>query len=317
MSKGQVRGIRYFAAVAASILALGALAGCTAGSGSSTPASGEISRQSDSKGVLDGGGNPASVPAPDRKVISTGDVSLTVKSPTEAAVKVADIAVGAGGRVDSRQEVPGTATEPGRADLVIRVPADKFEATVQTLKQVGTVVTLSTQQTDVTQQSIDLGARVKALQTAVDRLNALLAKASTTADLITIEGELSKRQAELDSLVQQRDALANQVDLATLSVHLFSPKLAPPSPGPTDFWSGLVAGWNALLTFVGGVVIGFGVAVPWLVVLALLAAVVWWIVRARARRARAQRAAAWPAPNEAGSPTAAAEASDAPMPPAD
>lgn len=285
------------------VATLTAVAGCSVNSPSQRDVgtTGEIA-QSPGKGVTDGGGFSSDSKAPDRSVISTGDLSLTVSNPAEAAIKVADIATGAGGRVDARQEVPGTATEPGRADLVIRVPASKFEATVRELKQVGTVLTLSTQQTDVTQQRIDLDARVKALSTAVERLNALLAKATTTADLILIEAELSKRQAELDSLTQQRDALVNQVDLATLSVHLISPKLAP-TAGPTDFWSGLVAGWNALVSFVGGLVIALGVAAPWLIVLAVIAAAVWWIVRLRARRAQARRGSA--------------AAADAPMPPAD
>ena len=51
---------------------------------------------------------------------------------------------------------------------------------------------------------VDLDARIKALQTSVDRMTQLLAQATRIEDLLAIETQLSQRQAELDSLKAQR-----------------------------------------------------------------------------------------------------------------
>ena len=102
-----------------------------------------------------------------------------------------------------------------------------------------------------------IDARIEALQASVDRMLALLAEADDTADLITIESELTARQAELDGLTAQRDWLADQVDYSTLTVELLSEGIAPDA-GPDDFWSGLAAGWEALVGFLAGCAWYFG-----------------------------------------------------------
>jgi hypothetical protein len=137
----------------------------------------------------------------------------------------------------------------------------------------------------VTQQRQDLDARIEALEASVDRLLALLAEATTTADLIAIESELSSRQAELDSLVSQRDWLVDQVDYSTLTVDLLSEGIAPDA-GPDDFWSGLVAGWEALVAFLSGLLVVAGMLLPWIGLLLVLAAIVVGIVILATRRNR-------------------------------
>ena len=87
-----------------------------------------------------------------------------------------------------------------------------------------------------------------ALTASVDRLQQLLATATSISDLIAIESELTTRQAELDSLTQQRDWIVDQVDYSTLTLDLVTEDVAP-DPAPDDFWSGLAAGWAALVGF--------------------------------------------------------------------
>ena len=138
----------------------------------------------------------------------------------------------------------------------MRIPADDFDAVLADLRGLGEVDSVQLDASDAQQQE-DLDARIGALQASVDRLLALLAEATTTADLIAIESELSSRQAELDSLVAQRDSLADQVDFSTLTVELLSEGIAPDA-GPDDFWSGLVTGWEALVSFLAGLLVVAG-----------------------------------------------------------
>ena len=125
---------------------------------------------------------------------------------------------------------------------------------------------------DVTQQRQDLDARIDALTASVDRLQQLLSTATGITDLIAIESELTTRQAELDSLTQQRDFLVDQVDFSTVTVGLVTEAVAP-DPRPDDFWSGVLAGWAALTAFASWLGVAFGVMLPWLVALLVVAAI--------------------------------------------
>ena len=121
-------------------------------------------------------GGAAEAQLVERSVITTGWVSITVDDPIVSAEDAADIAEQAGGRVDSRNESPGTDTQPASASLTLRIPADELDAFVDELRELGAVNSVSMNAADVTQQRKDLDARIEALTASVDRLQQLLAR---------------------------------------------------------------------------------------------------------------------------------------------
>ena len=271
------------------------LAGCSVGTSGSDPQGPVVEAPSGGvvpeEGRADGeaaqdaaGGSTESQPT-DRSVITTGQVSITVDDPVASAEDVARIADRAGGRVDNRRETPGTDTQPASASLTLRIPSDELDGTVEELRGLGTVTSVSMDSSDVTQQRQDLDARIAALTASVDRLRELLGTATSIADLIAIESELTTRQAELDSLTQQRDWLVDQVDYSTLTVDLVTEDVAP-DPAPDDFWSGLVAGWEALVGFAKWLGVAVGVLLPWVGILLVAALIIIGIVVIAARNRR-------------------------------
>ena len=240
---------------------------------------------------------------PGRQVISTGTVSITADDPIEAAADAVEIVEDAGGRIDSRSEQPATDDEtraddasdssiypgPGlpapSAQLVVRIPSEKLTSTLDEIKKLGKVESVAIDANDVTAQSRDLESRITALSASVDRLIGLLAGATTTKDLIDIETALSTRQAELESLESQQRSLVDQVDLSTVSI-AFGSVASAPVERPSDFFSGITAGWQTLVAFVGGVLVALGFLLPWLIVLAVIGTVVLLIARRRTRRRR-------------------------------
>lgn len=289
------------------------LSGCSFGS-SGSDADGEsggvsqpdigVEAPADGEGVAprdeDQFGEDRLVDAPDdRSVITTGWLTVTVDDPVESAEDVAAIVGRVDGRIESRSETPGTDTQQARATLVVRIPAEDFDDVLSELRGLGEVDSVQLEASDVTQQRQDLDARIEALQTSVDRLLALLADADDTADLIVIESELTTRQAELDSLTAQRDALVDQVDSSTLTVELLSEGIAAQA-GPDDFWSGVAAGWDALVRFASGLLVVAGVLLPWLGAALVLGGIVTAIVvlALRARRHGHERTAGPGTPRE-------------------
>ncbi|MGW9630760.1 DUF4349 domain-containing protein [Agromyces sp. NPDC055520] len=294
------------AAVAAALTAL-LLAGCSAGQSTSTSepggVTGEVAPAPGAPRSVEGGAaDDSAAVETERSVITTGWISITVDDPIASAEEAAGIAEQSGGRVDSRNETPGTDTQTPSARLTLRVPADELDGVVADLRELGTVNSVSMDASDVTAQRQDLDARIEALSASVDRLRELLATATSITDLIAIESELTTRQAELDSLTQQRDFLVDQVDYSTLSVEFITEAVAP-AAAPGDFFSGLAAGWGALTVFGAWLAVAFGVLLPWLVAAAVVVAIIVAVVMLSSRRRRAKRA------------DAAASTSPQPVPP--
>ncbi len=257
------------------------LAGCSGSNGtadapavdSSMPASGmEFSPEAGSV-VRDQAPQPA-----ERKEVVTGQIYVTAADPVQAARDAVGIVEKAGGRIDNRTENPETDNSPASSSLTARIPASELTGAVYRIEALGKVTSVSISRDDVTMQYQDLDARIAALQSSVDRLRALIAGATNTADLIEAESALSSRQGELDSLTSQKNYLADQVDLSTITVQ-FSTDDVTPSPGPDSFLDGLVAGWNSLLDALRGSVVALGRAIPWVGALVIGAGLVYGVVR--------------------------------------
>jgi hypothetical protein len=273
---------------AAAIAAVVLVVGCSGPSDSeSSGTDGGAGAVADEDGGAGGDGGTAA--DADRQVITNASSTLTVDDPAEGAQQVSQLAETAGGRVDERTEQGATGDEGAYADLVVRVPSDALTDLLDDLDQLGEVASVSITRSDVTGQTVDLDARISALQTSVARLQTLLDEAPSTEALLAAEGALSGRQEQLESLQSQRALLADQVELSTLRVHLQPPGVAPPG-GPDGFVDALGTGWNALVSAGGAAVVVLGVLLPWLLVALVIAAVVLVPLR------RARRRSAVPAP---------------------
>lgn len=217
------------------------------------------------------------------QIITTVQLTVTVDSPIDSADEASKIVNRAGGTVANRSERAASDFEQGSAQLTLRIPSAKLDATLEELKALGVARDTSINSTDVTSQAQDLDARITALETSVDRLLSLMASATNTADLITIESALSDRQANLESLQAQKRSLDDQVQLSTVTLYLISEQDTP-KENPDTFWTGLVAGWGAFVAFWAGVLVVIGVLVPWLLSAAVVALLVVLIVRWSIRR---------------------------------
>lgn len=112
------------------------------------------------------------------------------------------------------------ADEKDRADYVLRVPADKLDALMDSAAALGTVQQRTVSAEDVTDRMVDAAARLISLRASRDRLRQLLDRATSVTDVVFVERELARVQSELESLEARMQALEGQVALSELSVHL-------------------------------------------------------------------------------------------------
>lgn len=266
----------------AALTLLTACAGSPMGTGSE-PAAGSMK---DAVGAPPPQNGPPQELTEQRDVVKTASMTITVGSTSEAADKAAVIVEDADGRVDSRSEDSGSGQGRALTSIVLRVPAPKLDGVVRELKTLGTVQTAETRSEDVTAQRVDLDARIKALQTSVDRLLAIMRDARDPEALIAAENALSQRQADLDSLRAQRDQLGDRIDYSTVDVTFVAEQVGGPSPQQYQGFLGQVErGWDALVSVTGTLFLLVGLLLPWLAVLAALALAGYALIRVmRSRR---------------------------------
>jgi hypothetical protein len=182
------------------------------------------------------------------------------------------------------------------ARLVVRVPSARFADAVAGLKGAADLIASSTNVEDVTTQVIDTDVKVRVQRRSIRRIAVLLDQATSIRDIVAIEGQLSQRQARLGSLERQQAYLADQTTQATLTVSIerTRPKAAKAEKkdDPDGFLAGLDSGWTGFKNVTVALATGLGAALPFLVVLGLLA----FPARLLGRRAARRRA---PAPAEA------------------
>ncbi len=223
--------------------------------------------------------------------IRTATVTLKVAEISRAVRAVEDAAQGAGGLVASRE----LRLEPGvesTGQAVLRVPNDRLTPFLREVERHGAVLSSDGSTEDVTAQVVDVQTRVATQRRSIDRIRALLGRAASVDEIVKIEADLARREADLESLLAQQRALADRTAMATVTVRFVS---TSPAPGDEDeaqgFMAGLQAGWDAFTatTVVGLTVLG--AVLPFLLAAAVLAVPALVIVL-RGRRLRREAARA-------------------------
>ncbi len=181
----------------------------------------------------------------DRKIIATADVSIRTKNVSTAAATLRASVTTAGGYVENEQAVTApTAFDdegnqidgPAKTSSItmrIRVPTARFDGLLKRLDTLGVITTRAVGAQDVTSEVVDVDSRVISAKASIARMQVLYEKAVSIADIAAIEGELSRRQADLESLLARQKQLADQTAMATIGVTLFDDSLPQPDAPKT------------------------------------------------------------------------------------
>lgn len=168
----------------------------------------------------------------ERSVIYSAHVSLETIDIQGGLGRIRRLGDSYGGYVASSSR--STYGMQSRAEIAIRVPKDKFHAAVQEVETYGKVLDEGTTSEDVTQQYIDLKARLNNLQKQEERLREILDMAKTVDEVLRVESELARVRGEIDSLQGQINYIEGNVEMSLISVTLIEP--APPFTPPGMDW---------------------------------------------------------------------------------
>lgn len=280
----------------------GASAGVGAGSSSRTDSGSAVASAAGAAGSASATQAPIVTP----KLARSAWLGLEVGNLNTSSAKARAVAAEAGGAVTYENVVTGTgptgnaggapapAASKGRsgaanedlapvgvdeARLTLSVPAPRLDGVLAELARLGTVAYRSSQTQDVTDTYVDAQARIAPAKASVARVQALLADATDLKQVVLIESELSKRQADLDSLTGRLAQLDRQTTKSDVTLTLWTAATAPAASG-NGFVDNLKKAWEGMLGSVVVIVAGLAALLPWLVVLGLLA----WVGMRLARR---------------------------------
>ncbi|MGW0878233.1 DUF4349 domain-containing protein [Streptomyces sp. NPDC002671] len=215
-------------------------------------------------------------------IIRTASLTIRVKDVPKALDEARTTAESAGGYVgDETTDRDAEGHEHTR--VVLRVPTEKYDTVLTSLQGTGKLVERTAKAVDVTDQVVDVDSRVKSQRASVARIRALMARADKLSDVVSLEGELSSREADLESLLAQQASLKDRTSLATITLSLSETPVRKAaakddSPGFVDALSG---GWHVFVTMLRWIALALGAVLPFAALAALLALVWRRVVRPR------------------------------------
>jgi hypothetical protein len=152
----------------------------------------------------------------DAKIVRTGSLSIQVKDLEVALTAGRDAVRAAGGYIGaSKQANDG---DNPVASVTYRIPSDRWETSLTTLRGLGKVLGEQTDAVEVTGQLIDFQARIDNLRASEQALQGIAAKATKVSDVLEVQSRLTEVRGQIEQLDGQRAHLADQAGLGTLTV---------------------------------------------------------------------------------------------------
>jgi hypothetical protein len=235
------------------------------------------------------GGSPTEIA---RRIIRTAELSVETDAPEVAASKVSALADAKGGFVvssDTSRSTDSDGAESVLTTVVLRVPVAAFDDTLVAVRALGTRVSNEkvTGQ-DVTEEYVDLEARIRAQRAVEEQYLSVLKEAKAIPDILAVQQKLGEVRTEIERAEGRRRFLENQTSLSTITVHVARHIAAVEASGPGFGRSVREAGHDAVyvgIAIVNGAIRILGVLLP---VGVLIGVPVYLLVRVwRRRRAKA------------------------------
>jgi len=241
--------------------------------------------------MADGEAAPAEViPGVPRRIIYNGSVMVVVEDFVAAQEQLDKLVKEASGYIAAYQD-QRSAGERLAGQWIARVPVDRFEAFLDSVCALGVAEQRQVNGQDVTEEFVDLEARLGGKRKLEGRILELLeTRTAPLADVLEIETQLARVREEIERLEGRQRFLQNQTELATLTIQVREEGRYEP-PRTPGFGERIAGTWAGSLESLRGAcesaVLAAVAIAPWSVAFVALCVppVAWWR-RRRAARAR-------------------------------
>ncbi len=210
----------------------------------------------------------------ERKIIRNAELQLEANSPEESQLKITQIAQSAGGFVVESMQSGSDVKSSSRdaVTMTIRVPAEKFNETLDEIRKTGSrVISETVKGQDVTEEFIDIEARLKTQKALEQQFVEIMKQAKTVEDALNVQRELAEVRGEIEKVEGRKRFLENQATLSTIKIRLQTP--AAVSAGSTGFFyrltESLSDGFRFALNFLLGLITFVIAVLPFLLFIVL------------------------------------------------
>jgi len=186
---------------------------------------------------------PDQLPPQQRLIIKSGRLTCEVNDCDKASSDIQKLVQQMGGFIvtSSTQTYEGS---PRSSTIQLRVPASQFEAAIEGVSRLSTKVILkSIGGNDVTEEFVDINARLDNQRRVETRFKEILKSAKSVNDILEVEKSLGEVREEIDHLEGRRKFLADQTALSSLMILLQEPKAFVVLEGD-GLWSKIIAGFR-------------------------------------------------------------------------
>lgn len=260
----------------------------TVGGGASTDRNGWSAEQA-APAESTGNTPPLSPALKSAKIILEGSMELQAQNFDEADDFVRSLTTGLGGYL----EATSVSGETGYryAEYTVRIPQEKYDSFFAQVGEKCHVLSSSSQARNITEEYVDLEARLATQRTKHTRLLALLEKADTMEAIVALQTELSNTEYEMERLTGSLRKYDNLVDFSTVRLVLREVRELDPVAQGNSFLSELTQafrqGTSGVLALMRGTVLFAVLFWP----LMLIAVVVLVVAMRRMRRAKLPKSA--------------------------
>jgi hypothetical protein len=213
----------------------------------------------------------------ERKLIKEGYVEFETRNIEDTRERILTAVKQCKGYISSDQEF----TSPGRISntIIIRIPAPAFDSTLDYIgKDVRKFDRKEVFIKDVTEEFLDVEARLNTKRELEQRYIELLKQAGKISEIMEIERELAQLRGDVESIEGRYKYLTNQVAFSTLNITFYKTSPIYVSFG-NKLVEAVVRGWNNLMMFIVFLVNLW----PFLLIIALF--IFWWIKRRNVSKA--------------------------------
>ncbi|MCI0458252.1 MAG: DUF4349 domain-containing protein [Gemmataceae bacterium] len=216
-----------------------------------------------------------------RKLIYTATIELIVEDFDWAEEELTRLVQEMKGYV-AASDLQGERGVPRSGQWTLRVPVAQFDALVAALTQLGEARRNKRDSQDITENYYDLKERLKTFHIEEEGLRKLYQEKAPTSkleELAVLRRELTQIRAQIEEMTGKLKRWDNQVELATVVVTIRDRKDYVPPMVP-DFGGSVGRAFegsiHAMVSVAKGLVLVVVALAPWLVVLGVLGAPVWW-----------------------------------------
>lgn len=205
-------------------------------------------------------------PAPEvkeRLVIKESTISLLVKKVAAVQKTISQKAQELGGYMVNTYLSHPEEAEAASGSITIRIPQEKLDQALDSFRLLAVkVVSENLSGQDVTDEYVDIEARLATLYKTKVKFEEILSKAEEVDDLLRVQRELVNLQEQIDALKGQQQYLEKSAAMSRVTVYLATDELALPY-APTEAWRPQVIFKQAIRSLVGAFR-KLGTAIIWL-----------------------------------------------------